>query len=173
MVNRFGLQKCGFIVYFGNRLLRVALIYGLHSAIAMLASYALVKWRPCEGFGGRLQLTVGKYPRVKTLSSEVLPQAPSPMMTNFLWKRCSNQSRLVGKNYYHCFASVRVRSRPFAFNASNVVKAWLRARICRICCMRDVVGYSIGSIQAPEPTPKTTPRSNEHYKRTYLRITFC
>jgi hypothetical protein len=27
---------------------------------------------------------VGKYPNVKTLRSEVLPQAPSPMMTNFL-----------------------------------------------------------------------------------------
>jgi hypothetical protein len=31
------------------------------------------------------ELTVGKYPRVKTLSRLVFPQAPSPIMTSFLW----------------------------------------------------------------------------------------
>ena len=29
-------------------------------------------------------LTVGKYPRVKTLRRLVFPQAPSPIITNFL-----------------------------------------------------------------------------------------
>jgi hypothetical protein len=32
----------------------------------------------------KLQLTVGKYPNVNTLNKLVFPQAPSPMMTNFL-----------------------------------------------------------------------------------------
>ena len=35
-------------------------------------------------FEDRVLHTVGKYPRVKTLRREVLPHAPSPMMTSFL-----------------------------------------------------------------------------------------
>jgi hypothetical protein len=38
---------------------------------------------------GKEKLTVGKYPSVKTLSKEVLPQAPSPIMTSFLEKGSS------------------------------------------------------------------------------------
>lgn len=34
--------------------------------------------------GSGVERTVGKYPRVKTLSRLVLPHAPSPMMTSFL-----------------------------------------------------------------------------------------
>ena len=34
------------------------------------------------GEGGKL--TVGKYPRVKTLRREVFPHAPSPIITSFL-----------------------------------------------------------------------------------------
>lgn len=37
--------------------------------------------------GLRTKLTVGKYPRVKTLSKLVFPHAPSPMMTSFLVRR--------------------------------------------------------------------------------------
>jgi hypothetical protein len=38
-------------------------------------------------------LTMGKKPRVKTLSRLVLPQAPSPMMTSFLEGRTCQQGR--------------------------------------------------------------------------------
>lgn len=37
-----------------------------------------------------MTLTVGKKPRVKTLSKLVLPHAPSPMMTSFLRSRHVN-----------------------------------------------------------------------------------
>lgn len=38
-----------------------------------------------EGWvGEKFKLTVGKYPKVKTLNKEVFPQAPSPIMTSFL-----------------------------------------------------------------------------------------
>lgn len=42
-------------------------------------------------------LTVGKKPRVNTLSKLVLPQAPSPMMTSFLKSWPRQQVRIDGK----------------------------------------------------------------------------
>jgi hypothetical protein len=49
-----------------------------HNAAETLASDSRVAEEP--------ELTVGKYPSVKTLSNEVFPHAPSPIMTNFLSK---------------------------------------------------------------------------------------
>lgn len=52
-----------------------------------------VSWAVAARIGG--ELTVGKKPRVKTLRRLVLPQAPSPMMTSFLWAPwCENHPRL-------------------------------------------------------------------------------
>jgi hypothetical protein len=49
-----------------------------HNAAETLASDSRAAEEP--------ELTVGKYPSVKTLSREVFPHAPSPIMTNFLWQ---------------------------------------------------------------------------------------
>ena len=127
----------------------------------------------------RLQLTVGKYPRVKTLSNEVLPQAPSPMMTNFLRDQCSNQSRLVVRLAVRLamriimlrvclrtFASIRVQCFEISSRRRSVlafVCLHLPHFICCICCMGKSsgtqFGYSIGPIQAPEQTPRSNERT--------------
>ncbi len=51
-------------------------------------------------------LTVGKYPKVKTLNKEVLPQAPSPMMTNFLQDEKPSQYMLFSSLDVFCIQCV-------------------------------------------------------------------
>lgn len=104
---------------------------------------------------------------MKTLNKEVFPQAPSPMITNFLQYRCSNQSQIIVRKVVIC-VQYCYNSRQ-AYPSQRQSPCRLRARKLRpsrllgpayVIGMADRVGrHSIEAIPQPEDELTSESRS--------------